>query len=367
MHYFTHSYLITMKMKRNKIIWLLTFILTVYLFNIFAYEIEAFNATVRNFIVTGNTEVRKFDEKGIPLSSNPNIKSDFISPFYVVHYGLIYSELHKLEDKNEFHWKKDSSIEYWNIPPKKSEKEYFKNCVDWLVDNLDTSTGYAHFMYDFDWPYKGYPGGILKKSWWSGLTDAYAIVLMLRAYDVYQDERYLEVSRLLYESSLQKVSQNGSLTYLNDKEWIEEYVDPSSGETKLAYVLNGMIYSTFGIKAFEDKFQIENPHTDKLLKSIETNINLFDKGSNWSNYDLIGNRSNMKYHKIHVALMHEMYDLTKSEVFKNKENQWRNGVKNIGLNWVINSNNSMAKKMYLFELISLTIGFIIIYYRKIKK
>jgi len=337
-------------MKKNKKIGIVFLgIAVIYLFNIFAYEIENINSQIRNLITKGTLKIRLFDDKGLPISSNPNIKSKFISPFYVVHYGLIYSDEYSLNEKlkKEFHWRKDSSINYWNIPPEIKTIEYFKNCADWLVNNLDESTGQAHFLYNFDWPYKGYPSGKLSKPWWSGLTDAYAIVLMLRAYDVFKDPKYLKVAEKLYNSSLEKIKNKGSLTRLNDYPWIEEYVDPKVNSENLAFVLNGMIYSTFGIIAFEKKNSKETYPI--LLKSIEKNIDKFDKDAYWSNYDLIGNSSNMKYHKIHIALMEEMYKITKRETYLRKAKKWRAGVSNIGYNWVVYSKRSIAKYMYISE------------------
>lgn len=341
-----------MRIRNKKYYWLLLFLLVIYLFNIFAYEIELVNARIRNWVVTGNTNIRQFDAQGLPVSSNPNIKEEFVSPFYVVHYGLLYSELYNNDKRknNAFHWRPDSSLKFWNVAPQELKKEYFKHCVEWLIHHIDTSFGPAHFVYDFDWPYRGYPNNYVRKPWWSGLTDAYAIVLMLRAYDIYKDEKYLTVAKALYESSLTAVEKNGSLTKLNTGIWIEEYVDPKVAPDKLAYVLNGMIYATFGIKAYEDKFHIENGYTLALLKSIETNMHLFDVGYAWSNYDLIGNSCNMKYHKIQVALMEELYAITQLPAFKAKAEQWKEGTGNIGLNWVLNAPGSIAKKMYLAEL-----------------
>lgn len=356
-----------MKKKKYKFLWLFCFLITVYLFNIFAYEIESLNARVRNFIVTGNTSVRNFNFKGLPISSSPNVENEFVSPFYVVHYGLIYSkEFNKSLQSDAFHWKEDTSIKYWNIPPENIKKEYFKNCADWLVENVDMSFGYAHYIYDFNWKYKGYKDGKLEKPWWSGLTDAYAIVLLLRAYDVYNNEDYLKTARLLYESALKDIKSGGSLTFLNNKKWIEEYVDPKKNSSDLAFVLNGMIYSTFGIKAYEDFFNKQPKQSLELYKSIEYNIEMFDKGSSWSNYDLIGNAANMKYHKIHIALMHEMFLLTKSPIFKEKETQWKKATNNIGYYWVMNSNKSMAKNMYIFELIMIIICYLFFYFKKLR-
>lgn len=205
----------------KKILFFLIWVVLIsFIFNKYAYEIFEFNTKIRVFIKEGKTAHREFDEKGLPFSYSARIGA-YQSPFYVVHYAILYSEnINHNKEKNNLVWREDPSLEYWNVHPDLSDKAknkvYFKHSVDWLVDNIDYSlNGKAHYLYNFDWPYNGFNNNKLEKGWWSGLTDAYAIIPLLRAYEIYGDEKYYKVASDLYNSVLSEYEEYGSLTYLN--------------------------------------------------------------------------------------------------------------------------------------------------------
>lgn len=276
------------------------------IFNYFAYEIEQFNASFRVILTTGKKDVRDFNSNGIPISHSARIGS-FISPFYVVHYGLIYSEGLK---SGGFHWRKDPSIDYWNVPVTvKENKErifFFKNAADYIVNNIIYKNGSAHLLYNFDWPYKNYPAGGLKAPWWSGLTDGYAIILLLRAGDYFNDSKYFDAAQKLYKSVLTDTDNGGSSSNLNGCKWIEEYIDPRFNSKNMSFVFNGMIYATYGIEAFELFFKkTKTPLSDELYSCANKNSKIFDLNG-WSTYDAIGNSANIKYHYVNHVLLKDM-------------------------------------------------------------
>lgn len=242
----------------KKILFFLIWVVLIsFIFNKYAYEIFEFNTKIRVFIKEGKTAHREFDEMGLPVSYSARI-GEYQSPFYVVHYAILYSEHINYNKKGDsLIWREDPSLEYWNVHPNLSDeeknKEHFKNSVDWLVDNVDYSlNGKAHFLYKFEWPYKGFTNNKLEAGWWSGLTDAYAIIPLLRAYEIYGDDKYYKVATDLYHSTLSNYEDYGSLTYLDGNPWIEEYMDVNIvSQDRLPYVFNGMVYSTFGIQAYE--------------------------------------------------------------------------------------------------------------------
>ena len=133
------------------------------------------------------------------------------------------------------------------------------------------------------------------------MTDAYAIILLLRGYDCFKDEAYYELAEQLYYSVLRPVSMGGSLVYWNGLPWIEEYVDPHAEDIETPRVFNGMAYAYFGVLAFEQARGITQNASDALLASIAKHIYDFDMGY-WSFYDAIGNPANIKYHRINWAL-----------------------------------------------------------------
>lgn len=330
-----------MRFKYKFIVFFVVWIFFVsFIFNKYAYEINQFNAAARVFMKHGSFDVRYFDEKGIPHSKNPKYEDGFISPFYVVHYGMIYSRGYSGQF-NGAHWGYDKTLNLWNVYPNKIDNQFFKNSADWVVNNLKMYNGQYHLIYDFDWNYKGYKKGKLTAPWYSGLADSYAIMLMLRAYDVYGSKKYLVAAEKLYKSVLTPYEGGGSLTELNGKPWIEEYVQPGLNTNKMAFVLNGMIYSTYGVIAYE-RFMHEEKYSNILLDSIVHNLDSFGQ-SYWSQYDLIGNAANIKYHRIHVGLLEELMNIAsmsinQKEKIKSIHDKWEFGQDMSGFFWVLSAN-----------------------------
>ena len=357
------------------IVWI---IFVSFIFNKYAYDIFEFNTKVRVFIKEGKTSHRVFDEKGLPISYSARI-GEFQSPFYVVHYAIIYSENIDYTNKsNNKIWREDPSLEYWNVYPDLNDinvnKEKFKNSVDWLVENVDYSlNGNAHYLYNFDWPYKGFNNEKLDSGWWSGLTDAYAIIPLLRAYEMYGDEKYYEVASDLYKSSLTNYEEYGNLTYLNGDPWIEEYMDQNiTGQDKLPYVLNGMIYSTFGINAFESLNTKNNKNiSPELFRSIASNIEKYDHNG-WSYYDLYKNSNNIKYHLVHTALLKYLIEEERIDRFDKSVNKlsekWSNTSKNPGFYYILRGNRVLSYYHFLMlYLLIIFIPFIFFLLRKLRK
>lgn len=348
-----------MRNKKN-IFYIFTYLFWVFIitfsFNKYAYEINETNAKIRVLTTSGNLSAREFDDNGFAFSHSPRI-GQFKSPFYIVHYGLIYSDSLKKflpdEKKNLSHWRTDPSLKYWNIPPKSDEQnyeKYFYNMASWLVDNQEEYMNGYHYLYNFDWPYKGYPTGQLSSPWWSGLTDGYAINLLLRAYDYFGEEKFLHTATNAYNSIIKNISDGGSVNHINNDIWIEEYVDPRFDGQDMSFVLNGMIYATYGIMAYEDYIG-KAEYSSLLASSIINNITRFDTGG-WSNYDLIGNPANIKYHKIHYILVE---DLINRGFSINIEllNSWKKGFKNPGLYYVLKGPVSVAYYHFIASYILL--------------
>lgn len=311
-------------MLKFKNIFILCYVLIAFvLFNIFAYDISKFNDKVRIFVLQGKSDVRTINEDGLPISHS-RFMENFISPFYVVHYGIEYSEILRKQEYKSDYWTYDSSLKHWNVSipdiDKNLAKQYLKNSLEWLMDNITYVNRVAHFLYDFDWYYKGHANNMLKKGWWSGLTDDYAILLFLRGWDIFKDDRYLQIADELYRSTITPFENYGSLIWLDNRPWIEEYVNPNNigMDVKMPYVLNGMIYSAYSILAYEKYKGVEHIAKD-LFDSVEKNANKFIS-SYWFKYDLIGTNTNIKYHLVTKSLFKRLYEdgLLKDEELKNK-------------------------------------------------
>jgi len=330
--------------------------LTTLIFNRYALEIFNFNADLRIWVVGNGEGNQTFSEDGIPYSTTPRHEGRFVSPFYVVHYGLIHSEHCRARAfEGKYHWAEDETVQAWPQPPS-SSLGLFRSSAEWVVRNMRRDDhGNAHLFYDFDWYYPNYPGGELKAPWWSGLTDGHAITLLLRADDCFADPRYRQAAEALYKSTVTPVSGGGSLLLFNGRPWIEEYVDPRVDERGMSRVLNGMAYAYFGVKAFEREAGIDGVG-DELRQSIIHNIGEFDRGY-WSSYDAIGSSANIKYHKVNLALLEDtrLYTPELDEVI----HRWSVGRRFPGLFFVMAGPPSIAKWHFImtWALAILIIGY----------
>lgn len=294
-------------------------------FSIWEYKIDQFNAKVRNFIINKKFCLREFNENGLPVSYSARSQAAFISPFYVVHYGILYSN--DLDHPQEYHylWENDSSLKTWNVPPLSRYRTFdsFIALSDWVIEHVSYKNSKAHLLYNFDWPYKNLRGGVIKAPWWSGLTDGYALLLLSRAYILTGNETYKVTADILYESVTSTIQDGGSLLYLPDgNKWIIEYVDSTIESRYLPRVLNGMIYAMFGVCAYEKTFPREKVLRFDLMQAIKDHVADYDLGW-WTAYDAIGNVSSIKYHRIHIALLEDMYQLTGDTYYKNLQEKWK--------------------------------------------
>ena len=306
-----------MKIKFTLI--LILFCVVTIFFNKYAIEINNFNAKLRLFIKTGEFINKTFNSDDILIQKSPrNDLGNYTSPFYIVHYALLDSEKFS-KNFNGKHWKFTTTLDKWPNVKYKSNIQTLKNRLNWLVNNLEVLNNNYHFIYKFNWNYKGYYKNKLFAPWYSGLTDGYAIILFLRAYDIFKDPVYLDVATKLYNSTISHYTKGGSLTSLNDNPWIEEYVQPGVNEKDMSYVLNGMIYSSYGIIAYEDYFKLKSGLGNSLILSIIENLDNFVLNKYWSYYDQIGTQANLKYHRIHVYLLDEIKNNFKFNVLQKKK------------------------------------------------
>ncbi len=290
-------------------------------------ELSEFNAKLTNLLRGNDFALRTFTKNGIPISNFARLGKKAISPFYVVHYGLIYSDDLAHPPEYDYLWKYNNSTKFWNVPPDEkyiTEKNFY-SAADWVVQNItkDNTNNY-HLLYNFNWPYKHLEGGILKAPWHSGLTDGMALTLLSRAYILTHKNKYKEAAYKLYDSVINDKKNGGSTIYLENKDaWIEEYVVSDLPDNKQPRVLNGMIYSTFGVYFFEKTFVIKDKKYKIYLQSIRNHINRFDLGY-WTAYDLIGTMANNKYHQVHLGLLDDLYDLTNDSYYASLRTKWNN-------------------------------------------
>lgn len=165
---------------------------------------------------------------------------------------------------------------------------------------------YEVWWYDFDYPYYG-----LKAPWLSGMAQGQAIEVLLAAYEITGDERYLETARLGANTLAVPVDEGGAAVPLeNGGIWFEEYAQARVPPPR---VLNGHNFALQGLWFLCQRDADYCDLYDRGVLGVRTLLPEFD-GRVWSFYDLVGTPANPKYQRIHVQQLRELAERTGDEV-----------------------------------------------------
>lgn len=174
----------------------------------------------------------------------------------------------------------------------------FKACVDWTVKNQDDKGRWATF------PYKRYD------QLYSSMAQGEAISLLTRAYKLWGDEKYKIAAKKSKEFMLTTIDNGGTAVIKDGKIFLYEYLHEDQ-------VLNGWIFSAWGLydyaKCFNDRGawnQWEN-----TVDAMAEKLWMYDRKI-WSSYTDGKKWANPFYHKLHIAQLNVMYDLTGNNTFK---------------------------------------------------
>jgi hypothetical protein len=251
---------------------------------------------------TQNIYRGKFDNDGIPMCGRQG--SVYYSPVNIAQYGFII-HAHFLESGKE------------------SQRNTLKKCVEKLVELADITD--VHCVW---WDKTDGTRYNTKAPWACAMVQGEAISLFLRYYQLSKEEKYLQLAEKAYnflavpvsEGGVKKIDENGDL-------WYEEYPsEPAS------YVLNGFIYTIFGLFDLYRVTQSDEvkKDIDMCVKTLKNNLSKFDAGY-WSYYDLRYKELVRYYYQknVHVPQMAAMYKLTDESIFLNYQNKWSKNIREI--------------------------------------
>lgn len=180
-----------------------------------------------------------------------------------------------------------------------------KACADWAVNNQDEQGRWATF------PYKK-PNQL-----YSSMAQGEALSLLTRAYLQWGDNKYAEAAHKAKSFMMKPVDEGGTTIYKDGMILFYEYLHEDQ-------VLNGWIFSAWGIFDYAKCFKDE-----KTFKQWEVTVNsmvrklpMFDK-KYWSSYTDGKKLANPFYHKLHIAQLNVMYDLTGKPEFKFYANRFQ--------------------------------------------
>lgn len=179
--------------------------------------------------------------------------------------------------------------------------DVFMKMAEWFMRDKN-----GLWYYNFDW-------GDLCAPWLSCMSQGEGISVLVRAYKVTGDEKYLEKAIQSTIPLKQSIEAGGVRSFIdNDSVFLEEYPTKTP-----IHVLNGFLYAMIGLIELR-KFKPECVNAldfDGLLDTLVNNIGRWDLGY-WSAYDLShetnfqANACTVSYHNLHISQLSFVADQT---------------------------------------------------------
>ena len=153
--------------------------------------------------------------------------------------------------------------------------------------------------------------------WYSAMAQGLAISVMLRAYDITDEQSYFDAAGLASNLLLSPLSEGGCSDYdESGHPFLEECPsDPPS------HVLNGALFALIGLRELEARTggDIHKAAATRL----STQLTKFDIGY-WSRYDLrFTAPATQAYHSLHISLLQVAGDMLSDPFFNSIAIRWR--------------------------------------------
>lgn len=240
------------------------------------YSVEEIKGYYNNL----TEKVTKREDLGnkVPMSSVDTGETIYF-PIEIFQYGLGAYDLYLLNNDKEMLVKVSAA-------------------ANWAVDNQQDDGSWVTFTYENP------------KHPFSSMAQGEGISLLLRAYLGLQNEKYLDAAKKALKFMLLPLEQGGTTKYEgNDVYFYECTEDP--------LILNGWIFSLWGIMDYCKFFNAPDVKDilDRTLWTLERRIPDFDMGY-WSMYEDGMRICSPFYHKLHIAQLNVMYELTGKTVYK---------------------------------------------------
>ena len=243
-----------------------------------------------------------FDSDGIPMLDYKGDIGLQYNPNAVAQYGLGHYDLF-LDTQDPVH------------------SEIFLKQADWFVKDLrviDGDIGLWEYKFDFEY-HEG-----LKAPWRSALAQGQGISVLLRAYSLTQDEKYLAVAAKAFKSFEHGIDEPGGVTYVDADgyTWLEELIfEPPT------HVLNGFIWALWGVYDYYLLTKDEKALGlfRECVRTLECKIAEYDIGF-WSVYHLLPTKLKMVvspyYQRLHIVQLQAMGRLTGKKIFNKYADRW---------------------------------------------
>ena len=183
-------------------------------------------------------------------------------------------------------------------------KKIVMACADWAADNQDDQGRWVTFAFENEqMPY-------------SAMAQGEAISLLIRANHLKNSQEYSNTIHRAFEYMLKPLEEGGPTKY--EGEFIYFYECPAD-----PLILNGWIFSIWGIWDYVQEYEDEYAEEilQKSLRTLENALPRFDI-QYWSKYEDGKRICSPFYHKLHIAQLNAMYELTGRAVYKEYSAKW---------------------------------------------
>ena len=184
----------------------------------------------------------------------------------------------------------------------------FEQCCSWAVQNQLANGAWDNFSFI----YPDYPFG--------AMCQGEAASLLVRAYSETGDRCYLDSAIKAIDYMITPVENGGTLLVKDNDYILLEYMHK-------APVLNGWIFALFGL--YDVLLVYKKEEYKKMyecsLDTIARYIQAYDKGY-WSLYNTDGAVASEFYHKLHIAQMQALSQISDNEVFRTYYDKWTQDV-----------------------------------------
>lgn len=203
-------------------------------------------------------------------------------------------------------------------------KDKFITSADWLVNNAKNKGEYSLWEYEYPWLFYGW----VLPPYSSALAQAKGLQVLILAYELTGNEKYLDVAKKIIRSFLVDYEEGGFVTHEsvgNNSLFLHILAKPGFPKT---YVLNGHTNSLLSIWSYYEKTQdpIAKTIFDKGINYLKENLVKYDTG-NWSYYDLMENWAMTDYHKGHIQQFKMLYQITKEPILKDSADRFEKYLK----------------------------------------
>jgi heparosan-N-sulfate-glucuronate 5-epimerase len=186
----------------------------------------------------------------------------------------------------------------------------FLHYADWMVDH-QSSSGLWLYTYQV-WT--------IKPPWHSALAQGQAISVLVRAWDMTQNQKYLTAATAAMRTFSKPYADDGVASYEGSDTFYEQY-DPSF----MPHVLNGFMFALIGLNEYHA--MVGDAESGRLFDAGATtlarNLHRWDSGSgmyyNLATPPLVASGL---YAGIHVAELQEMWRLTGNPTFHTYAARW---------------------------------------------